>query len=173
MSAIELRPIEPTDWTRVHEWASSLESCRYQSWGPNTSKDTFQFAQAAVSDWLAVPLARRVWVAEMDSAVVGLGELAITDLDSRQGTLGYGVHLDHWGQGVATAIGTEIVRRAFAPPIGLRHLTATCDPRNIGSARVLQRIGMRLETRLINAVHLRDGWRDSDVYGLGGPSSST
>jgi hypothetical protein len=31
---ITLRPIDIDDWAAVHEWASTIEACRYQAWGP-------------------------------------------------------------------------------------------------------------------------------------------
>jgi hypothetical protein len=33
---ITLRPIDIDDWAAVHEWASTIEACRYQAWGTNT-----------------------------------------------------------------------------------------------------------------------------------------
>ena len=35
---IALRPIDIDDWAAVHEWASTIEACRYQEWGPNTAR---------------------------------------------------------------------------------------------------------------------------------------
>jgi RimJ/RimL family protein N-acetyltransferase len=43
---------------------------------------------------------------------------------------------------------------------------ATCDPRNVASARVLEKVGMTYEGRMRHTLLLRDGWRDSDVYSI-------
>ena len=50
--------------------------------------------------------------------------------------------------------------------LGLHRVFATCDPRNVASGRVLRRLGMTHEGRLREALLIRDGWRDSDVYGI-------
>jgi len=33
MKLVTLRPIEMSDWERVHEWASTEPACRFQPWG--------------------------------------------------------------------------------------------------------------------------------------------
>ncbi|MET9021423.1 GNAT family protein [Actinopolymorpha sp. NPDC004070] len=43
---------------------------------------------------------------------------------------------------------------------------ATCDPRNAGSAALLRRLGMAYEGRLRHTMLLRDGWRDSETFGI-------
>jgi len=45
-------------------------------------------------------------------------------------------------------------------------VAATCDPRNEASAVVLAKIGMIYEGRLRHSIRIRDGWRDSDIYGI-------
>ena len=50
--------------------------------------------------------------------------------------------------------------------VGLHDVEATCDPRNVASARVLETIGMAFDRRLLRTHLLRNGWRASDVYVL-------
>lgn len=47
---------------------------------------------------------------------------------------------------------------------GRHRLFGTCDPRNLASAAVLKKIGMRYEGRMRGTMYIRDGWRDSDLY---------
>lgn len=164
---IVLRPIEAGDWPSVHNWASTDAASRYQAWGPNTERETQQFVDAAVAAWKQDPIDRYVHVAEDDGrTVVGLGELKVHSRRWQHGVIGYVVHVDHWGRGIATAIATALVDHAFAPPLALHRVTATCDPRNRASAAVLERIGMTREVRLRDTMRIRDGWRDSDAYCL-------
>jgi hypothetical protein len=46
-----LRPIDIEDWGAVHEWASAIEACRYEAWGPNAVAETKAFVAQAVSEW--------------------------------------------------------------------------------------------------------------------------
>ena len=66
------------------------------------------------------------------------------------GGIAYAVHVDLWGQGYGEAIARAVVQIAFEE-VGLHRVVATCDPRNVASARVLQKIGMTFDRRLHRA----------------------
>lgn len=96
---------------------------------------------------------------------VGLGELRISSREWRQGEIGYVVHVDHWGRGVGTAIARALLGVAFES-LNLHRVMATCDPRNLASAAVLQKVGMTFEGQLRHTMQIRDGWRDSSVFSV-------
>jgi RimJ/RimL family protein N-acetyltransferase len=50
--------------------------------------------------------------------------------------------------------------------MGLHRIYATCDPRNVASARVLGKLGMTHEGRHRHTALLRNGWRDSEVFSI-------
>ena len=161
---IRLRPIQTEDAPRIHEWASQPEACRYQPWGPNTEDETTRFVEAAVESWEDPVGKRRVWAAEqLDLGVVGLGELKRVSRSTRE--LAYAVHTSYWGGGVGTRIGILLLDEAFSDP-AVERVQATCDPRNIGSATVLERLGMSLEGTMRHTILVRDGWRDSRLYSI-------
>lgn len=66
---------------------------------------------------------------------------------------------------MGTAIGGELLTRGFGP-LGLHRIHATCDPRNLASARVLAKLGMTHEGRHRHTALIRDGWRDSEVFSI-------
>jgi RimJ/RimL family protein N-acetyltransferase len=47
---------------------------------------------------------------------------------------------------------------------GLHRVTATCDPENAGSIRVLEKIGMHREGHLHDHYLIRGEWRDRLLY---------
>jgi RimJ/RimL family protein N-acetyltransferase len=110
---VALRPIDIDDWAAVHEWASTIEACRYQGWGPNTVAETKAFVAQAVSEWSHQQQDRYVWVAERQGAVIGLGELTVSSQRWRQGEVGYAVHVNHWGRGLGTTIARSLLTIAF------------------------------------------------------------
>ncbi|MFB6877881.1 GNAT family N-acetyltransferase [Streptomyces sp. NPDC056323] len=75
------------------------------------------------------------------------------------------MHPRVWGRGVVTVIGRELLGRGFGL-IGLHRIHATCDPRNVASARVLGKLGMTHEGRHRHTALIRDGWRDSEVFSI-------
>lgn len=161
-----LRPVVATDWPRVHEWSSSLDACRFQTWGPNTPEETEAFVLAAAATWDEPDGLRFAWACEHSEwGVVGLGELKVHDRTHQQGEISYAVHTAFWGRGIGEAIARRLLQIALAQE-NLHRVVGTCDPRNIASGRVLQKVGMTYEGRMRHTLLLRDGWRDSDVYSL-------
>ena len=77
--------------------------------------------------------------------------------------LGFAVSRDRWGQGYATEAARAVLDFGFAD-LGLRRIYATCRRENVGSSRVLEKIGMSREGRLRDHVLIRGDWRDSLLY---------
>ncbi|MGC5331316.1 GNAT family N-acetyltransferase [Micromonospora sp. DT62] len=157
--ALTLRPLTLDDTDAVHDWARLPESCRYQAWGPNTYEQTQAYVRAAV----AAPADRMVFGVLVDGEVVGSAELKLHGPST--GEIAYAIHPRRWGQGIATATARELLRLGFDRH-GRHRIFATCDPRNLASAAVLRRIGMRYEGRMRGTALIRDGWRDSDLYAV-------
>jgi RimJ/RimL family protein N-acetyltransferase len=84
---------------------------------------------------------------------------------SSWGELGYWVAVSHWNRGYCTEAARAILTFGFGElrlhRIQARHLT-----RNPASGRVLQKIGMRLEGVLREAVRKWDRFEDLAVYGV-------
>ena len=59
----------------------------------------------------------------------------------RKPELGYILHPDHLGKGLAQEALAKIVPRAFAKCPSLVRITAEVDPRNVASARLLEKLG--------------------------------
>ncbi|MFY1594071.1 GNAT family N-acetyltransferase [Micromonospora sp. WMMD737] len=156
---LTLRPLRLDDTAAVHDWARLPESCRYQAWGPNTPEQTQAYVRAAV----AAPPDRLVFGVLLDGEVVGSAELKLHGSSTAE--IAYAIHPRRWGQGIATAAAQELLRRGFSEH-GRHRIFGTCDPRNLASAAVLRRIGMRYEGRMRGTAHIRDGWRDSDLYAV-------
>lgn len=97
--------------------------------------------------------------------MIGMIELNIRSHTDRSGEIGYIVHPDVWGQGVATAAARRMLKVGFEE-LQLHRIYATCDPRNSGSSKVLTKIGMTYEGRLRDALLIKDGWRDSLMFSM-------
>src|SRR3954464_1614621 len=163
MSASTLRPVTLADWSAVHSWASLPQFCRFQPWGPNSEAESRAHVQAAIDAWSRTPRQRWVYLACLDGRPIGSGEVRIHSRGHRQGEIAYGVHPSLWGRGLGTGIGHALLAIGFAE-LDLHRVHATCDPRNLGSARVLRRLGMTYEGRLRHTTLIRDGWRDSEMF---------
>ncbi|MEU4245211.1 GNAT family protein [Actinoplanes sp. NPDC026619] len=163
MDDVRLRPLLFDDWRAVHGWAKLPESSRYQGWGPNTEAETQSFVREASALWHSRPQTSFPHAILAGDDVIGIADLHVRSAVA--GEIGYGIHPGRWGHGAATAAALELLRQAFGAH-GLHRVYATCDPRNLASARVLVKIGMRYEGRMRETMRIDDGWRDSDLYAI-------
>ncbi|WP_085316869.1 GNAT family N-acetyltransferase [Derxia lacustris] len=77
--------------------------------------------------------------------------------------LGFALARERWGQGLMSEAAGEVVRIALES-CGLWRIDAVCDVDNPGSARVMEKIGMRPEGRLARyIVHPNAGAEPRDV----------
>jgi [ribosomal protein S5]-alanine N-acetyltransferase len=84
---------------------------------------------------------------------------------SARGEIGYVLGRSHWGKGYASEALSAFIERIFVE-LSLFRLEAEIDPRNDGSARVLQRLGFLQEGLLRQRWRLKGETTDSALYGL-------
>jgi ribosomal-protein-alanine N-acetyltransferase len=72
---------------------------------------------------------------------VGLGPL---DFSPGEIEIFYGLSQEHWGRGIATEASCALLKYGFET-IGLKRIVAVTKTENVGSAKVLEKLGMRFE----------------------------
>jgi RimJ/RimL family protein N-acetyltransferase len=100
-----------------------------------------------------------------DNRVAGGVGTRITNVEQREGDLGYVLRKNLWGQGIATEAARAVLDFAF-DALGLHRVWATADPENVASVRVLEKLGMRREGLLRRNIFVRGAFRDSAVYAI-------
>ncbi|RBP03732.1 GNAT family N-acetyltransferase [Rossellomorea aquimaris] len=166
-SHIYLRRLKKEDWKDVHLYASQENVSQFQPWGPNSEMDTLAYVEEVLKAEKMVPQTRYVQalVDENTDRVIGAGEIIIKSFVHQSGEIGYILHPDYWGKGIGTLLGSALVERGFSE-LNLHKISATCDPQNISSQKVLTKIGMTLEGRIRHDLKMKNGWRDSLLFGL-------
>ncbi|MBI2218089.1 MAG: GNAT family N-acetyltransferase [Candidatus Rokubacteria bacterium] len=167
LDRLVLREFERHDWEAVHVYGSDPEVVRYLAWGPNTERDSRTFVQHAIGRQLDKN--RRHWglaiVRKADEQLIGGCGVYVSAPEHREGWIGYCLRRDAWGHGYATEVGAALLAIGFTE-LRLHRVSATCDPRNAASARVLEKIGMRREAHLREHLWQKGEWRDSVVFGM-------
>jgi ribosomal-protein-alanine N-acetyltransferase len=79
--------------------------------------------------------------------------------------MGYELNPRHWRRGYASEAARAIVDFGFGA-WGLERIHAHCVSDNAASARVLERVGMRLEARLRDHQHFKGRFWDVSLYGI-------
>ena len=97
--------------------------------------------------------------------LVGTVTLVDWDRGNRRAEVGFIVHPDAAGRGLATdAVRTAL--RFGVDGMDLRRVEADVDPDNAASARLLKRLGFRLEGRARDRWFTFGTWKDSLLFGL-------
>lgn len=100
-----------------------------------------------------------------EARLIGAGRISVQDARHRRGSIGYVLAPDYWSKG----IGTEVARLLLAfgfEQLNLHRIEATAHPDNIGSQRVLEKVGMTYEGRIRDHLLFGNGWRDSLSYAI-------
>lgn len=84
---------------------------------------------------------------------------------NRRCEIGYALGSRHWGQGYATEALRAAIRHGF-DALDLNRIEADIDPRNIGSARVLEKLGFRKEGFMPERWFVFGEFADTVNYGL-------
>jgi len=162
-----LREFDETDWQAVHNYASNPEVVRYRHWGPNTTKETQEFIRRSIVCQKEQP--RRNYtlaiILKADEKLIGGCGIHISDPENRKGWIVYCLNRLFWGCEYATEVAKALLRFGFLQ-LGLHRIFATCDIKNIGSSKVLEKISMRREGHLREHELLKGSWRDSLLYAI-------
>jgi len=153
-----LRRLHVSDATACYErYTSDPEVTRFMSWKTNLDvSETEAFAKQATDLWESGD--ESIW------GICLLRDDGLPDQLLPWGTIGlrgkghareigYVLAMRHWGRGVMTEAARAVVAKAWKDPAVWR-VSAHCHADNIGSARVLERCGMKLEGRVRRAFVL-------------------
>ncbi|REJ07309.1 GNAT family N-acetyltransferase [Halobacillus trueperi] len=163
---IYLREVLLEDWSAFHPYSSNEETVKHQPWGPNTEEDSLFFVRQVIIDRKQRHRSRYVFTIvekEMDQ-VVGNIEMNIRDWDG-VGEIGFIIHHDYWGKGLATEAVQLMINYCFEH-CELQRVVATSNPENIGSIKVLEKVGMIKEGTLRKDLLVKGKWQDSCVYSM-------
>jgi RimJ/RimL family protein N-acetyltransferase len=161
-----LRPVAPGDEDAMFEIFSDPVVMRYWSTPPWTRREQAAELVAVEAAGLAAGTSVRLAVVRPDDgALVGTFSIFALEEGSRRAEVGYALARAVWGQGYAQEAGLAVVRYAF-DVLGLRRLEADIDPRNVASARILERLGFTREGLLRERWIVAGEVSDSALYGL-------
>ena len=161
-----LREFTPDDYEAAHAYAGDPEVTRYMEWGPNTPEDTRIFLTRATERQHENPrLNYTLAIDHPDHGVIGGCGIYITSTQNRNASIGYCLNSSHWGKGYATEVAGKLIAYGFEA-LGMHRITATCDPRNTASWRVMEHNNMKREGHLREDKQLRGEWRDSYIYSI-------
>lgn len=158
---------DASDLPAVLTFVSDPEVATHSAWGPLDEDEARQWLHNVIKSQKAVPRIAFPFALVLKSTdeVIGNFGLHIRNLETKEGELGYTLRRELWNQGFATEASQALVDFGFQQ-LGLQRIFATTSPLNIGSQRVLEKIGFEKKAFLEKNVMQRGQWRDSFLYDL-------
>jgi len=162
-----IRPFELADAEVFSAYRSDLNVARYQGWeAPYPLEKAIEFIQnmqqwqpEMLGEWLQLAMVRK----DTDQMI---GDCAFYILkDGMQAEIGMTLARDAQGYGYGREATLKLLAYLF-DELEMRRVRANCDPRNVPSWRVLERVGMRREAHMLRSTWIKGEWTDDYWYAM-------
>lgn len=153
---LKLRSARADDLEAMHAVLSDPSATRWWSTPPH---ETLEQTRLWLDSMIANGPDNPDFVIERDGVVIGkAGFWKLPEV-------GYILHPDHWGQGIAAEAVGAAIDHVFATS-ALDELIADVDPGNAASIRLLERLGFVQTGSAEATIEVGGVWMDSLYYGL-------
>jgi RimJ/RimL family protein N-acetyltransferase len=163
-----LRRFRNADLDSFVAYRSEENVARFQSWDPSYSEADAERFLAEDSDVVPGQPGRWLQIAIEDRATGKLcGDCAVrfTTEQPRMAELGVTLAPHHQNHGIASEAVTATLDWLFGEQ-DMHRVYAQTDDRNKSAQRLLERLGFRLEARLIEADWFEDEWTTPRIYAV-------
>ncbi len=143
------------DCDDMFTWASNMEVVKYLSSYPHKNiEDSKKILKCWIKEYKKEN--RYNWAIEYSGRVIGNVDVVSQDDRCFSCGLGWQIDMPYWNKGIMTEAAGAVVDYLFGK-VGYDRITSGHDTRNIGSGRVMQKIGMTLEGTFRRYVYQKDG----------------
>ncbi len=162
-----LRDFVKEDWPAVLAYQQKPLYLRFYPWAERRPENVQEMIEMWLSQQQETPRVKFQLAATLriTGELIGNCGLRLKEAGAHEGGIGFELDPDYWGQGYATEAAQAMVEFGFSE-FGLHRIWARCLADNSRSARVLERLGMRLEGRLRQNEYFKGRWWDTLLYGL-------
>ena len=162
-----LRDFIQEDWQRVLEYQSDPMYLRYYDWTERTPEAVQDFVGWFLDHQQQDPRFKFQLAVTLKSSNLLIGNCGVRmdNVDAVEADIGYELDPKHWNHGYATEAAHAIVDFGFSK-FGLHRVWSWCVADNIGSAHVLEKLGMKLEGRLREKEFYKGRWWDTLMYAI-------
>jgi RimJ/RimL family protein N-acetyltransferase len=163
-----LRPLRERDYPAFHKLHSNPDVARYLYHEPRDETATSELMTERKplveieyeGDRLSLAIEHRE-----SRQFVGQCTLLYLNAEHQQGEIGYLIMPEHHRKGYASEASIALLRLGFEG-LRLHRIIGRCDGRNVASAAVLRKIGMRQEARLVENEFVKGTWTDELIYAM-------
>lgn len=160
-----IRILEMKDKNDFFKYRSMPEIYQYQAWRPKDIDEVEAFINKNIS---VCPNTRNTWlqlaVCLREGQLIGDIGIHFTE-DDYQLEIGYTVSPEYQGNGYAVEAVKAVINYAFTK-LKEHRITASVDPDNLKSIKLLDKIGFRKEAHFIKSFRIDNQWYDDCVYAI-------
>jgi RimJ/RimL family protein N-acetyltransferase len=168
-----LRSFEELDIEPFAAYRSDPDVARYQSWDvPYTVAQAAAFVAAMKEqqpgqgdEWYQIAVELKQKATLIGDAIIGDCAFHLLAEDARQAEIGFTLAQPYQGHGYAAEAVHALLTYLF-DTFDLHRVVAVCDADNLGSVRLLERIGMRREAHFVENVWFKGAWGSEYSYAL-------
>lgn len=165
---LTLRAFTEDDLDALHAIQSKPELTTYLYWEPRSRDEVRKVlsrrAGRSFDEVYQKGLALAVVVRDGDT-LIGDVSLTVLNRDHEQGEVGFVLDPDQQGRGYGREAAAAMLGLGF-DDLQLHRIEGRCDPRNVPSWRLLERLGMRREAHFRENEIFKGEWGDEYVYAL-------
>ena len=161
-----LREFKEDDWHFTHLYEANHAVMRYQTQEVRDVRESQNYLLQCLAEAQEEP--RTIFDLAMVHKKTNmlLGRVGIkVDFEAEEAVLWYILNQSYWGKGYTTEAAQAMLHFGFEA-LHLHRIWADCDPRNIGSYRVMEKIGMRREAHFKENIFIKNEWCDTFVYAI-------
>ena len=162
-----LRPFNLNDAPHIAVYANNPNFSRFLPMVPQpyTQKDSDQFIARRI---LEDSKKSKTWAITVRPADVPMGGFSLRFKNDEKSVaeMGWSIAEQHWGKGLTTEGVQAIIDAAFTHLPSMHKIRAGADLRNVGSWRVMEKVGMQREALFRQHQYIQDEWIDDVWYGI-------
>ena len=160
-----IRKLAAKDAQVFFQYRSIFEVYRFQSFKPKNMKDVDAF----YSSLAGYPNIRNTWFQlavclKDDNRLIGDIGMHFLD-DDEHAEIGYTINPDFQGKGYGLEAVSAAIKYLFTA-LDKHRITASVDPENKKSIRLLEKAGMRKEAHFVKSIKVNSIWMDDCIYAI-------
>lgn len=161
-----LRQLDLSDADAYFEFASDPVVSLHTLWDRHeTIVDTESYLQSVVDNHKARKAFRWGIIYKPDQKLIGRTGFISWDLRHSHAEIGFAIGSEYWNKGIITEATEEIIRYGFER-LGLNRIEGRCNYNNTGSARVMEKLGMKLEGILREQLKIKGTFMNQKMYSI-------
>jgi len=162
---LAVRPAELGDERAIYSYRSNFAENKYQGWFPDSVEEVREHIKTNISQNIDIT---DMWLqfAIIISENKLIGDIGVNlSADKMQAEVGCTLDKAFQGKGYATEALGAMIDYLFLT-LKKHRITASIDPRNTASIRMVERLGFKKEAHFRESLFIRGEWVDDVIYAI-------